>query len=213
MYDELYRLLILNKELVLPGIGSFTLNRKPAEANFVEKLVYPPSYSISFLHETPLPEKSFFQKLSEMMNITDREAVIRFNDFTFDLRKKIIAGNEISWKGIGTFSADNRGNINVVPSEIAVIDEPVTAEKVLREHAEHRILVGGQERSSVEMTALLAHQGSKKSFWWIAALVTGVVLGTMIFLHFSKNAWNFSSASNRQLIVPLQAEPTYFTFQ
>ncbi|HVT87098.1 MAG TPA: hypothetical protein VHD35_17995 [Chitinophagaceae bacterium] len=213
MYDELYELLILNKELIIPGIGNFSVNRKPAEANFLEKLIHPPVYSITLQKETGTPSKFFFNHLAELLNISDREAIVRFNDFAFDLKKKITAGQEIKWNGIGTLFISNSGMVKLAPVEICAIEEPVAVEKVLREHAEHMVLVGEQERTSVEMTELLSQTETKRSKWWIGALIAGVMLLIFVFWIFSKNEWNVSSVSNEQIITPGQEEPSYILLQ
>ena len=213
MYDELYRLFILNKELSIPGIGNFSLNRKPAEANFLDKVVYPPGYYVSFTKDASTPSKNFFYSLAELLNLSDRDAVVRFNDFAFDLRKKIAAGNEIIWEGIGTLSMSNSGNVLLIPNKTPIFEEPVAAEKAIREHAEHKVLVGEQERTSVEMTELLTKPEKKRSNWWITALVAGILLIIFLFWHFSKNNWNLPATSNQQLLSPNQPESTYTTLQ
>lgn len=213
MYDELYQLLILNKELSIPGIGNFSMNRKAAEANFLEKLIHPPVYSITLQKESGTASTSFFSRLAELLNITDREAIVRFNDFAFDLKKKIAAGHEVIWNGIGTLSMSKSGNVKLSPSEIPVIEESVAVEKVLREHAEHTVLVGERERTSVEMTELLSQTETKKSKWWIAALIAGVALLAVVFWIFSKNEWDVSATSNQQVISPGQEVPSFILLQ
>jgi len=65
--------------------------------------------------------------------------VIRFNEFAFDLKKKMDEGSIIKWKGIGTLEKkENR--VNFQPEENIVVESPVKAEKIIREHAEHTML-------------------------------------------------------------------------
>lgn len=213
MYDELYQLLILNKELIVPGIGNFLVNRKPAEANFLEKLIHPSLYSIELQKESGTPSKNFFFNLGELLNISGNDAIVRFNDFVLDLKQKITSGNDIHWKGVGTLSANRNGTVRLLPSEIQSLEEPVPAEKVLREHAEHTVLVGEKERTSVEMTELLSQTEMKKSKWWIAALIAGVLMLVFLFWHFSKNEWDVSATSNQQVLSPGQIEPSYNLLQ
>ena len=213
MYDELYQLLILNKELSIPGIGIFSVNRKPAEANFLEKLIHPPVYSITLQKESGTPSKNFFARLAELLNIADGEAIVRFNDFAFDLKKKITDGNEVIWNGIGTLSMSKSGNVKFSSSNIPAVEESVAVEKVLREHAQHSVLVGERERTSVEMTELLSQPETKKSKWWIAALITLVALLAVVFWIFSKNEWTISATSNQQTISPGQEEPSFILLQ
>ena len=213
MYDELYQLLILNKKLIVPGIGNFSVNRKSAEANFLNKLIHPPVYSIALEKESGDPSENFFLRLGELLNISESEAKSRFNDFVFDLKNKISAGNDMFWKGVGTLSANRNGSVRLLPSEISILEEPVAAEKVLRQHAEHNVLVGEKERTSVEMSALLSQTGTRKSKWWIVTLIAGVLMLAFLIWNFSKNNWNVSATSNQQTISPVQIEPSYNLLQ
>ncbi len=72
-------------------------------------MINPPVYSISLTNELAIPSKEFFLCLAESLNISDREAVVRFNDFAFDLKKKIVAGNEIVWNGSALLTMSNSG--------------------------------------------------------------------------------------------------------
>lgn len=213
MYDELYQLFILQKELNVPGIGNFVLNRKPAEANFLEKLIHPPGYSISLVKESGTSSPFFLKNLASLLNIPEGEAADRFNSFVIDLKSKMTEGKEMTWSGIGTLSMNSRGSIKFLPFPLQDTDDTVRAEKVIREHSEHTVLVGERERSSVEMTKLLSQANRKKIKWWITAVIAGLILAIFIFLQFSKNNWNISAASNSQVITPEQEASSYSLLQ
>ncbi|MBS1632745.1 MAG: hypothetical protein JST10_09245, partial [Bacteroidetes bacterium] len=115
MYNELYQIFILDKELKIPGIGNFILTRKPAEANFLEKAINPPVYSISLDKETGVPVKSFYSGLAGLLHTDDKEATTRFNDFVSDLKQKFMAGKKIEWPGIGILTAGSKGTITFQP--------------------------------------------------------------------------------------------------
>jgi hypothetical protein len=57
MYAELYQYLISYKQVALPGIGTFSLERKPAESDFANKRINSPVYSVNlhFPANTPRP--------------------------------------------------------------------------------------------------------------------------------------------------------------
>ena len=48
MYAELYSYLILHKNLPVPGIGTFLLQRHSAVADFPNRKILPPSYNVAF---------------------------------------------------------------------------------------------------------------------------------------------------------------------
>src|SRR5882672_2379703 len=104
MYGELYQYLVLNKQLNIPGIGTFMLERRPADIDFANKLINPPSFHIALHHGNMVPSKKLFSWLSLVFDISERDAVIRFNDFVFDLKDQVMAGHKLHWQGIGILS-------------------------------------------------------------------------------------------------------------
>ena len=209
MYTELYRYFIQHKKLYLPGIGNFILERKPAEADFVNRSINPPSYSISLQQGPISPSSKFFAWLAAVFNISEKEAIIRFNDFVFDLRKEINNGSKIEWNGIGVISKGLGDTIRFSAEEINSPAKAVHAEKVIREKAEHAVLVGERERTSVEMTELLSVTASKKSIWWVLPLSLALLAFMFIGWYLSKNGMNTSSVSNTHKTNPAISTGTY----
>jgi hypothetical protein len=209
MYEELYRYFIQNKKLALPGIGTLLLQRRPAESDFVNKRINPPSYSVVFQTVADSPSLKFFKWLGAAFLISDHAAIIRFNDFVFDLKKQISDGNKINWKGVGILNKGLAGEVKFTPAAISAIENPITAEKVIREKAEHFVRVGEDERTSVEMTELLSKTEVKKSSWLLFA-ITAVLLSLMfIGWYLSKNGVDVSSTSNTMKLVPMEASAPY----
>lgn len=209
MYPELYQYLLLHKQLPVPGIGTFLLERTPARIDFPNKLMYPPLYAFNFQESISSPSKSFFHWLGRALHITDRDAVIRFNDFAFEMKKQIAEGDLISWNGVGTMKKGLAGEIKFIPAEPAFTEQPVPAAKVLREKAEHTVRVGEEEKTSVEMVEMLALPGEKRSFWWAYALVAGLLATLFIGWYLSKNGVDTGSTANTKKLVPVESASTY----
>ena len=150
MFAELYCFLIQHKQLNVPGIGTFLLEKKPSRIDFVNKLVQPPAYCISFQTSNQASSNKLFSWLASSLSISDRDAVVRFNDFAFELKKKIDEGSIVKWTGVGTLEKKDE-LIKFLPEKNVAIEKPVPAEKIIREHAEHTMLVGEQEMTSTEM--------------------------------------------------------------
>ena len=198
MFTELYCFLIRHKQLYIPGIGNFLLEKKAAKADFLNKCIHPAAYSISFQNSGQSSSKKIYSWLANVLNISDRDAVIRFNEFTFDLKKKIDEGNIIKWKGVGTLEKTNE-QIKFLPEENLAVEKSVTAEKIIREHAEHTMLVGEQEMTSTEMEELLTPVLTiKKSRWWILPLIIGIVVFAFLAWYFYKNGLEVSSLGNQE---------------
>jgi hypothetical protein len=211
MYRELYQYLVLHKHLDLPGIGSLLIERKPAQVDIADKIINPPVFHIVWKQNTGTPAKKFFTWLGSRLDISERDAVIRFNDFLFEFKKQLSNGNNLEWLGVGTFSKGLGGDIrleslwdNISPGM------PVPAHKVLRENAEHIIRVGEEERTSAQMKELLHHadEDRKKSLLWMAALVITILSVIFIGYYFSARGLNTSSAANQQKLAPQQETGT-----
>jgi len=209
MYEKLYQYLLQHKELPVPGTGTFLLERKAAEIDFPNKRINPPVHSIAMQQEAVSPSKQFFTWLAAALHTADREAVIRFNDFAFDLKKQIADGGSVNWNGVGTLSKGLAGDVKFAPITPLVIEKPVIAEKVIRDKAEHMVRVGEDEKTSAEMTEMLNKPASKKSFWWAYALAAGLLAIMFIGWYFSEHGVDVSSIANEKKIVPTQAEATY----
>src|SRR4030095_11046666 len=111
MYEVLYRFLVRYKSLDLPGIGTIALQTQPARSEFVDRSFAPPKYSFLFEKRERIPSEKLFSWIALHLNITESEAVIRFNDFIFDLNRQLKEGKEISWDHVGRFQKEITGEI------------------------------------------------------------------------------------------------------
>lgn len=209
MYTELYRYFIQHKKLYLPGIGNFILERKPAEADFVNRCINPPSYSILLQQNSVNPSSKFFAWLAAAFNISEKEAIIRFNDFVFDLKREINNGSKIEWNGIGVISKGLGDTIRFNAEELNLPVKAVHAEKVIREKAEHSVLVGERERTAEEMTEFLSISSRQKTNWWVLPLAILLLAFMFIGWYLSKNGLGTSSLSNTKKLTPAAATDTY----
>ena len=209
MYESLYQYLLKYKQVPVPGIGTFLLERTPALVNFPEKKMDPPSYVVRLQASGLAPSRAFFNWLGSALQVSERDAVIRFNDFAFDLKKSILSGAHINWKGIGVLSKGLAGDIRFVPETPLRPEAPVRAEKPVREKAAHMVRVGEEHRTSEEMTAFFSQAEEKRDYWWAAALVLGLVAVMFIGWYTSAHGVGQSSTSNSRLLNPLQPGTTY----
>lgn len=211
MNAELYQYLILYKQLDIPGIGRFEVEKRSADVDFASRIVNPPLYHISFRQmNIASPPRKFFSWLEHSLNISEMDAVRRFNDFVFDIKNKLMPDNPLHWKGIGTLKKWANGEIMFEPSQKDLpMELPVTAKKVIRGAAEHKIIVGEKERSSAEMMEFLSPANEKRSYWWAMPLIIAIALFIFIAIYFSSNSLSTSSAGNQQKLVPQQTNASY----
>lgn len=210
MYSELYQYLTLYKKLTVPGIGTFQMERKPADIDFANRVVNPPAYTVALHHGQVQPAVSLYSWLAEAFEISERDAVIRFNDFAYELKEQVQQGKKLVWEGLGILSKGLAGEIRFEPSpREKLAGEPVPAVKVIRENAEHTMRVGEQEMTSSKMIELLNPVRRKRSRWWIAAVVLLLLAIAFIIWHFYKNSSGNSSAGNQRKLETKTEQPTY----
>lgn len=193
----------------MPGIGTFRFERSPATGDFANKQIHPPSYAIALQANGGFNPKRFFGYLSVVLNISERDAVVRFNDFAFDMKRKVSRGDTITWDGVGTISRGLGGDVKFEPAVPPFSGTSVNAEKILRDKAEHTVRVGEDEKTSVEMREWLNQPEKTRSYWWAIALVITLLATIFIGWYLSEHGLNVSSISNSGKTVPLEAEPSY----
>lgn len=209
MYEELYQYFIQYKKLAVPGIGTFLLERRPAESDFVNKQINPPFYSVTLQAPVDPPTINFFKWLAAALHISDHDAIIRFNDFVFETKKQISDGDTIDWQGVGMISKGLAGEMKFAPAPGSAIEQPVAAEKVIREKAGHMVRVGEDQKTSAEMTEMLNLPETKRSRWWITALVAGLLALLFIGWYFYEHGIDVSSTANSMKLVPMEASAPY----
>jgi hypothetical protein len=214
MFGELQQYLLLYKQLNVPGIGTFHMERMPASFDVASKLINPPSYSITLHHSNATPSQKIFGWLSEALLVPEQDAISRFNDFAFEIRNRIMAGEKLEWDGIGTLTKGMAGEIRFEPAVKGVTTgPPLPANRVIRENAEHTVRVGEDQKTSTEMLERLAVGDKHRSYWWAAALVLGLLAFVFIAWYFSTNGFNPPAAGNRQKMVPKNETATYRTIE
>ena len=201
MQNTLYEFLLLNKKLSLPGIGTIRLKQNSSQLDFTNKQFTAPSYYFTLESKDDQPSKKLFEWLSLSTGVTEWDAIRSVNDFSFSLKSKISGAGEINWDNVGVIKRDVAGNLRLNSHTITFSHEqPVAAEKVIREKAEHTVLVGEKERSAVEMEEYLADHSSKRNYGWIIAVVLTVLAVMFIGWYFSEKGFIPSSTGNTSVI-------------
>ena len=175
MHDELLQYLLLYKNLPVPGIGSFSLARRPASADITNRVINPPVYQISLREETDPFPRHFFSWLGARLSTSDHDARERFRQFSASMQQQLQSGKNIHWPGIGNLQADEAGRIRL-ESSITESEAPVPAQKIIRENAEHQIRVGEDMKTSGQMSEMLTVRPEKKRypllFAWVLLLLS-----------------------------------------
>jgi hypothetical protein len=215
MFEALYLFLIKHKQLILPEIGTISLQMQPAKTQFVERCVLPPEFSFSFSPNYQPISNKFFRWLSHQMGIPETEAIVSFNDFALQLKNDLENGKTIEWQRLGKISRNTSNEIVFRPEEKDFFFyQTVHAEKVLRENVKHHLIVGEKERTASEMSEVLQEPGSsvsRRDQWWIWPVAIIVILLIYIGWYISENSIKSSPTGNTEVVTPTES-PTGFYF-
>ena len=221
VFSHLYQFLICNQHVCLPGIGTFIIDVTSGKTDIVNKVILPPEYAYQLDKKIVTSEKYFFTWLALQINVTEHEAVKQLHDFSFEIKKLIQDGKKVVWKGVGVLQPGTKGDIDFVPEKKNFVFElPVIAEKVVRRNAEHVMLVGDKQKTSLQMTEILAHHTSPEIIsssiapaWWAIAIVLSFAAIMLIGWHFSEYGFGVTSTGTTKKVSTHALTPTYKKFQ
>lgn len=195
MNKLLFKYFALNHRLHIPGIGTFSAAEKPALLNFAEKEITVPPYEVSYKYETLSADKNFFSFLCSQLHTEEWKAIITFNDFVSHIKNVLTHEGSYTFPGIGIITRKPSGEYSfsqTVPE--ANLFPEVQAERVIRKNAEHAVMVGTEEKSSVQMqheiekhtVSIVEEESTEKQRWWIPAAILGCigVLALLIYYLF-----------------------------
>ena len=201
MQDILYEFLLLNKKLSLPGIGTISLCQNSAQHDLPNKQFTAPSFYFIIESRNDKPSKKLFDWISSSLGTTEWEAIKSVNDFSFVLKKKLSENGEVNWENVGMIRRDNNGDLKLDQQNILLQSEqPVIVEKVIRIKAEHTVLVGEQEKTSVEMEEYFSGSPARKNYTWLIVAILTALAVIFIGWYFSEKGFSTSSAGNQSVI-------------
>lgn len=190
MWQVLNAYLFQHRSISIPGLGTIYLETMPAGVDVADRTMQPPTYQFRFDKYFDAPDKEFFAFVATQRNVLDYEAIKWYNEFSFELRNRIRAEEEVSWDGVGVLKKDGSGGILFEPSPAPLLFlQPVPAMRVSRHDAQHSLVVGDRERTSGEMNEWLQDNARKRRrlSWWMIAAVLAVLglafLGWYFYTH------------------------------
>ena len=146
--------------------------------------------------------KKLFEWLSASLGITEWDAIKAVNDFSASFKKELSEQKKVVWEKVGTFKNDGAGNLRLDSEVTAPGEQTVIAEKVIRQKAEHTILVGEQERSAAEMEEYFADTPAKRNYTSLIAAILVVIAIIFIGWYFSEKGFTPSAAGNNSVLKP-----------
>ena len=173
MNQYLAKYFALHKKLVLPGIGFFNTSTQPAQLEFVEKTLHAPGHSINFYRDENAADNNFISFLIKETGLDQYETINKFSQYITQLKEKLQSGTALHLPGLGILT-NNENEYSFTAENLQQYFPGITAERVIRQNAQHSVRVGEDEKTSVEMHEMLNREAAKDR-WWIGAIVLAVV--------------------------------------
>ncbi len=192
MFQLLYKYLILNKKVTLPGIGVFFIERRSAKLDFANKVFIAPALQINFKPQTSVADNRMYTFISQEQKIDETEAFSRYNDFVNRLKEKLRENTRAELPGMGVLSQNAEGKL-YFNATIQLNDyfPPANADRVIRENAEHHVLVGDTSRTNIQMKEMLVEDvqetSQAKDRWWVFAIALGLIGIASIVYYYLNN--------------------------
>ncbi len=101
MTEALTSYLLQHKSISIPGLGTVYIERIPAQTDFINKQILPPSFHFRFDKYFDAPDKEFFTYLAQQKDIADYEAIKWYNEWAYELRNRLRTDEMVEWKGVG----------------------------------------------------------------------------------------------------------------
>jgi nucleoid DNA-binding protein len=151
MHQYCLSYLSLYKNLVLPGLGSFTVEHKPASLQFADKTIDAPSKAIAFVPSNSLYDSGLVRYIASCTGLTIDEITEQFSAFINDMQAQLNSGLVFVLHGIGSLSKQNEVVQFKPLAASGLFFAPLAAQKVIRQNAIHQVRVGEEDKTSAEM--------------------------------------------------------------
>ena len=169
VFNQLTKYLVQYKRVSIPSVGTIVLVQQPAHLNVADKIIDPPAFSAELRQDGAVPEHQLHY-LSAMLQQETEDVRHSLDEFGAWLKKRVhVDGFE--WKGIGLI----RPSGQPTPVSLQAL-APIPAERVMRQGAEHNVLVGDQQMTSTQITGLRETETATKKKRSVLVLIGWIIL-------------------------------------
>ena len=206
MYDLLAKYLHQYKQLHLPGIGSFEVVEQPARLEYADRLIYPPHAEIRY-SETGTLNEAQLDFLEEELGVNRYMVERQLLQFVQDFKQKLHV-QSFTWHGLGNLSF-RQNRLEFQPEQLSNLT-PIEAHKVIRENAQHTVLIGEQEVQSGDVPGYLHGAGRKRSiFVLIGWILLALAILFLVYYFYTKGLKPESSGSQVKAVSTLFVQPVW----
>jgi nucleoid DNA-binding protein len=174
MQQYIQKYFALNRSVTLPGIGSFSVETQNAKLDFIDKTLYAPVYKICY-NKYDAPDEKFYRFLSRETGVEENNAAEDLKNFSDSLKEQLKKDHSITLPGIGTLKKNALHYDFVAENAVQKYFPTITAERIIRQNAEHTVKVGEDERTSTQMHEHFQQKKVKEDNWFVHALILGAI--------------------------------------
>lgn len=203
MFDILTKYLHQYGQLYIPYIGSFEVVEQPARLEFADRLIYPPASEIRYRAEGSL-QPTQLEYLQEEWETDGATAEKRLQQFGRQLKERL-SGGSFTWPGIGVLHY-RQNRIDLEGAQLANLG-PIEAHKVIREHAQHTVLIGEQEVQSGDVAGYIQDTARKRSVLVIIGWILLALAILFLIYYFYKEGFRPESSGTRMKAFASQVSP------
>lgn len=191
MFEAFYQYLFIYKKLAFPGLGIFFIKRIPAQLNFSTKSFTAPEWAITFKKGEVATDRNFYSTLSSMLDISEKEAHQKVNDFSTDLKREFTFYKKITLPNIGCLIENGQGEYLLkTDDKINKYFLDIKAERVLRENGDKSIIEDAvllSHSETLKNAATDLENNTSKSEWWIDAIILAILATAAIAYYYYQN--------------------------
>ncbi|AHF17414.1 hypothetical protein [Niabella soli] len=207
MFSILTTYLYQHKKLALPGIGNFELQPQSASTSF--DTVAAPGWNIVFSENKSATAAdnpdSFYDLLGLKESLSRANAQQQFEEFARNMVVKLNDNETIDWEDVGLLQKPDH-HISFTPkAPTTSLFSNVAAQRVIREHADHQLLVGEKEttkNAALEEMLWEERSNRRKTITWVIVAAVAVIAA----LFFLKNG---CASGNQQQVTIQKPASTY----
>ena len=211
MQDLIASYLIQKGECHLPLLGNFIIKPGAAFLDIANKKFFPSTDEIIFSEDENYLSEGLKDYFSRLQNIQLYEAEEKINNWCLHTKIKLDSGEKIDFDTVGSLQKDAFGNILFERVKDINFYDPVIAERVIHKNAEHAVLVGDRETTSVVMNEFYRDEVAieKKSAWKIWAVILLVISLLVLIIYYYNHSFSENGIANQSAFPIQKPHATY----
>lgn len=186
MFALLHQYLINCSHVVLPGIGTLQFADAPAQTMSNGYILSPKQTIVLVNNNLQGNDPKLISFIGKQLDMSDNQADSLFILFLQSIKAKIAEHKTVLWENLGTFKKGKDGKIRFIQDEAIENYLPRIDESLISNHnvSQYDLLVVENETNDIDVKGESESTKSKKSYWWIWAIIIAIISGGIIAFKF-----------------------------